>query len=83
MYQYAKEPRTEWLKGQIGMTALVGSQIFWTYEVEDAFRAVKAGEKTAIKVLAAKLTSELNRLVAMVRTNLEKNLRAKVCLFTF
>jgi len=78
VYAYAHEPRTEWLKNQIGMVCLVGSQIFWTYAVEDAFRAVKRGEKHAIKNLAVKLTGELNDMVRMVRTNLDKNLRSKV-----
>jgi dynein heavy chain len=56
VYAYAHEPRTEWLKGQIGMAALVGSQIFWTYEVEDAFRQVKAGEQLPSPSLSLSLS---------------------------
>jgi dynein heavy chain len=78
VYAYGHENRTEWLKGQIGMVALVSSQIFWTYGVEDAFRSVKNGKKYAIKELATKLSAELTTMVAMVRTDLDKNTRSKV-----
>jgi hypothetical protein len=37
---YAQHPRTEWLKIVLGMVGLVGSQIWWTWEVEDTFRQV-------------------------------------------
>jgi dynein heavy chain len=78
VYEYAHENRLKWLQHQLGMVTLVGSQIFWTYQVEDAFHQVKTGNNRAIKVLALKLTHELNELVAMVRTPLEKKTRKKV-----
>ena len=60
------------------MWPFFGSQIFWSYEVEDAFRAVKAGSKRAIKNLATKLTLDLNKLVELVRTDLDSQTRKKV-----
>jgi dynein heavy chain len=55
-----------------------GSLVWWTWEVEDAFRAVKEGDKHAMKTLEARLTRQLNELVAMVRQDLNKINRKKV-----
>ncbi|KAH8092698.1 dynein light chain binding protein [Aureococcus anophagefferens] len=52
--------------------------IWWTWEVEDAFRLVGTGDKYALKNLEQKLTGQLNDLVAMVRTSLNKINRKKV-----
>ena len=78
VYQYAKEDRIDWLRGQLGMVSLAGSQIWWTYEVEDAFRQAAKGDKHAVKNLASKLTGQLNELVSTVRQNLESQMRKKV-----
>ena len=40
MFIYASHPRCEWLKLVLGMVGLAGSQIWWTWEVEDTFRQV-------------------------------------------
>ncbi|KAJ1437467.1 dynein heavy chain, N-terminal region 2-domain-containing protein [Ochromonadaceae sp. CCMP2298] len=78
VFIYAKNDRTEWLKMVLGMVGLVGSQIWWTWEVEDTFRQAKDGNKYAMKDLEAKLTGQLNDLVAMVRDKLDKITRKKV-----
>jgi dynein heavy chain len=72
--------RQDWLKDVLGMVSLVGSQIWWTWEVEDVFRRVRTGgNKYAMKELENKLTGQLNDLVAEVRnTGLEKLQRKKV-----
>ena len=57
----------EWIKNQIGMIALVGTQIWWTFQVEDVFRRVREGDKHAMKNELAKETSDLNDLIAMVK----------------
>ena len=59
MFIYASHPRTEWLKIVLGMVGLVGSQIWWTWEVEDTFRQVAGGNKYAMKALESKLTGIL------------------------
>jgi dynein heavy chain, axonemal len=78
VFIYASNPRTEWLKKVLGMVGLVGSQVWWTWEVEDTFRQVQHGNKYAMKELESKLTSQLNDLVAMVRDKLDSITRKKV-----
>jgi dynein heavy chain len=78
VYNYASYERTEWLKLVLGMTGICGSQIWWTWEVEDTFRQVLNGDKYAMKALELKLTSQLNDLVAMVRRKLDNITRKKV-----
>jgi len=67
VFHYAKEERMEWIKKQIGMIALTGTQIWWTFSVEDVFRRVKEGDKHAMKSELAKESSDLNDLIALVR----------------
>ena len=78
VFKYAHHPRPEWLKLVLGMVGLVGSQIWWTWEVEDTFRAVLNGNKYAMKELENKLTKQLVDLVAMVRVKLDSITRKKV-----
>ena len=78
VFVYAQHDRTKWLQLVLGMTGLVGSQIWWTWEVEDTFRKVAEGNKYAMKELEARLTGQLNDLVAMVRDKLDKITRKKV-----
>jgi dynein heavy chain len=67
VFYYARSNRLEWISANLGMVAVVGGQIWWTWEVEDAFRRVKKGQKHAVKALAAKLTGQLNDLVNSIR----------------
>jgi dynein heavy chain, axonemal len=78
VFHYAKHERTAWLVMVLGMVGLVGSQIWWTWEVEDTFRQAKEGNKYAMKDLESKLTGQLNDLVAMVRDKLDGITRKKV-----
>ena len=41
--------RTDWVGAYQGMVGLAGSQVWWTWEVEDVFRKVAAGDKKAMK----------------------------------
>lgn len=79
VYYYAKTPRVDWIYDNLGMLALVGTQIWWTWQVEDVFRQVKSGDKQAMKELDGKLTSQLEELVAQVRrTDLTRLQRKKI-----
>jgi len=78
VFIYAQHERCKWLKIVLGMTGLVGSQIWWTWEVEDTFRQVYNGDKYAMKTLESKLTGQLNDLVVMVRIPLDSITRKKV-----
>ena len=67
VFHYARTPRLDWISQNLGMVTIVGGQIWWTWEVEDAFRRVKKGQKRAVKALASKLTAQLNDLVNGIR----------------
>lgn len=49
VFFYAKEDRIDWIKQQLGMIALVGTQVWWTFAVEDVFKQVAKGNKHAMK----------------------------------
>uniref|UniRef100_A0A7S4D2X3 Dynein-1, subspecies f n=1 Tax=Eutreptiella gymnastica TaxID=73025 RepID=A0A7S4D2X3_9EUGL len=74
---YPKMIRVEWINKYHGQIAMTGSKIWWTYQVEDGFKKVKSGKKTAIKELASKLTRQLNDLVAEMDKPLDKKYRKK------
>ena len=79
VFEYASMPRAEWLVHVLGMVGLAGSQIWWTWEVEDVFRRVnEGGEKYAMKAFESKLTGQLNDLVARVRQPLDSLSRKKI-----
>lgn len=50
------------------MVCLAGNQVWWTWEVEDVFRKVKKGAKTALKDYAKRLHGQIDKLVVKVRT---------------
>lgn len=54
VFYYAKKERTVWVVENLGMTAIVGTQIWWTWRVEDVFRKVQEGDKYAMKKEAVK-----------------------------
>lgn len=56
VFNYAKSAdRLEWIKGEIGMVAVVGTQIWWTFSVEDVFRQI-INNGNAMKIELAKET---------------------------
>eukprot|EP00954_Amorphochlora_amoebiformis_P005551 438868-Amorphochlora_amoeboformis.AAC.1 len=57
---------------------LSASQIWWTWEVENAFSQVQKGEKLAMKKLARKLTGQLTDLVDAIRGRLDSMQRKKM-----
>ncbi|OHS98802.1 Dynein heavy chain family protein [Tritrichomonas foetus] len=75
---YPKHPRTEWIMQFIGMCVLMVSQIWWTYEVEDAFQQVRQGNKLAMKEMRTKLMGQINDIVKLVRSNLDLLARKKI-----
>jgi dynein heavy chain len=68
VWQYTKTARGDWISQSLGMVTLAGSQVWWTWETEDVFDRVKAGDKHAMKRYAAKLTGQLSDLTHMVRS---------------
>jgi dynein heavy chain len=49
VFNYAKTDRIEWINQQVGMIGLLGTQIWWTFAVEDVFAQVQRGNKHAMK----------------------------------
>jgi len=79
IFKYMEEgTRTDWVAEYQGMVALAGSQVWWTWEVEDVFRKVAEGDKKAMKTYSAKLQIQLEAMVARVRADLAKNERKKI-----
>ena len=78
VFNYARSDRIEWIKEQIGMVALLGTQIWWTFAVEDVFHRVARGDKHALKNELAKESEDLNNLIALIRTSISNLLRKAV-----
>jgi dynein heavy chain len=78
VFNYASTVRTQWIADVLGMVAVAGSQIWWTWETEDTFRRVRTGDKYAMKVYAERQTAQLLELVSKVRQNIGRQERAKV-----
>jgi dynein heavy chain len=60
------------------MVCIVGTQIWWTWRVEDVFRKVREGDKYAMKNELKKQTNDLNDLIDLVRTDLNSLDRRKI-----
>lgn len=75
---YAKEKRTDWIQRQLGMISIIGSQVWWTFSVEDVFKAVSEGDKHAMKNELNKQSDDLLDLIQLVRTDIDTNTRSKV-----
>jgi dynein heavy chain len=54
VFHYAKTDRQQWVIENLSMTAIIGTQVWWTWRVEDVFRRVKDGNKHAMKQEAIK-----------------------------
>lgn len=64
--------RLDWIQKQIGMIALVGTQIWWTFAVEDVFRATAAGDIHAMKNELKKESEDLLDLITLIRSDIDK-----------
>ncbi|KAJ3321068.1 Dynein heavy chain 10, axonemal [Boothiomyces sp. JEL0866] len=78
IYHYASMDRLLWLQTYLGMVGLAGAQVWWTWEVEDVFQKIKAGNKLAMKKYSKTLGDQLEQLVINVRSDLSPNERRKV-----
>eukprot|EP00842_Homolaphlyctis_polyrhiza_P003630 jgi/Hompol1/4268/HPOL_001758-RA len=78
IFHYANMDRIAWLQAYQGMVGLAGSQVWWTWEVEDVFRKIKQGNKLAMKKYSKVLGDQLEQLVIMVRSDLSANDRKKI-----
>ncbi|TPX54389.1 hypothetical protein PhCBS80983_g05954 [Powellomyces hirtus] len=78
VYYYPDMERLDWITKYPGMVALAGSQVWWTWEVEDVFHKIKGGNKLAMKAYSKKLGEQLDQLVVKVRSDLSANDRKKL-----
>ena len=77
-FTYAGANRVEWIDKSIGPVSLCGSQIWWTWETEDAFRKVAAGNKYGMKELLDAQLDQLNALVKKIRQPLHDHMQRKI-----
>lgn len=61
-----------------GMVVLAGNQVWWTWQVEDVFRKVSAGDKQALKQYAKKMHRQIDDLVMRITQPLKSNDRRKL-----
>ncbi|CDJ60958.1 hypothetical protein EMWEY_00008520 [Eimeria maxima] len=78
VFMYGCEPRTQWITQQLGMVACVGSRIWWTWRVEDAFERIEQGDKNALRDEVATQRQQVSTLIEVVRKPLEYRARKKV-----
>ncbi len=78
VFNYAKMDRIHWIKEHLGMITVVGSQIWWTFAMEDVFRRVREGDKHAMKKESFKQTKDLNDLIDLVRKTTDPRLYLKI-----
>ncbi|XP_062874230.1 dynein axonemal heavy chain 10 [Trichomycterus rosablanca] len=76
-YQHCKT-RVDWMLDYQGMVVLASNQVWWTWEVEDVFRKVSAGDKQALKLYAKKMHGQIDDLVRRITQPLKKNDRRKL-----
>jgi dynein heavy chain len=77
IFHYAREDRIEWLRKQIGMVAIIGTQIWWTFAVEDVFTRVKT-DKYAMKNELSKESDDITALINLIRTDISDKLRRSI-----
>ena len=78
VFYYPKKPRLQWIEDSKGMCGLAGSQVWWTYQVEDAFLKVKKGKRNAVKDLVVKLSDQLDEMVVEMDKQLSNQQRKKI-----
>ncbi|CAD7947894.1 unnamed protein product [Amoebophrya sp. A25] len=78
VWHYASEERVLWLQRYVGMVAILGTQIWWTWLVEDAFRKVAEGDKSGMKMELANQNKQVTDLIVLVSSNISKQQRKKV-----
>ena len=74
-----KLTRIDWINSVVGMVSIMGTQTWWTWEVEDAFTKVEKGDKYAVKRLLDRLGGQVNELINKTRDmSMTSHMRKKV-----
>ncbi|KAK1328247.1 hypothetical protein QTO34_011819 [Cnephaeus nilssonii] len=78
IFRYCEDrSRVDWMLLYQGMVVLAACQVWWTWEVEDVFQQVQAGEKHAMKSYGRKMHRQIDELVTRITMQLGKNDRKK------
>jgi dynein heavy chain len=77
IFNYAREDRIDWIRKQLGMVSIIGTQIWWTFAVEDVFKRVK-NDKYAMKNELKKESDDIDNLVNLIRTDIPEKLRKAI-----
>ncbi|CDS38073.1 dynein heavy chain [Echinococcus multilocularis] len=77
-YYCYKKLRVDWMLDFLGMVVLAATQIWFTWETEDVFKRMKAGQRRALKDFNRKLLDQISQIVRMVRGYLEPNVMKKL-----
>ncbi|KAM3610556.1 uncharacterized protein V6R79_005609 [Siganus canaliculatus] len=76
---YCKDmSRVDWMLLYQGMVVLAVNQVWWTWELEDAFRKIKNGEKRALMTFGDKLCQQIDEMVKRIAQPMNTNDRRKM-----
>ena len=75
---YEEKPREQWIFDYPGQVALAGTQIWWTTEVNIAFKRLEEGYETALKDYFKKQVNQLNTLINLLLGDLSMGDRQKI-----
>lgn len=72
VFYYPSKVRNEWVISYNGMVAILGTQIWWTWAVEDAFAKVAMGDKNGMKSELKNQNTQVHDLIVLVRSDISK-----------
>ncbi|KAF9414328.1 hypothetical protein HW555_007725, partial [Spodoptera exigua] len=75
---YEEKPRDEWVFDWPAQPALVGTQIWWTTETNQAFEKLEEGYENALKDYQKKQIAQLNALIVLLLGDLTVGDRQKI-----
>ncbi|VVD05318.1 unnamed protein product [Leptidea sinapis] len=75
---YEDKPRDEWVFDWPAQPALVGTQIWWTTETNQAFQKLEEGYEAALKDYQKKQIAQLNALIVLLLGDLTVGDRQKI-----
>lgn len=70
--------RVDWMMLYQGMMVLAANQVWWTWELEDAFESMEKGDKDAVKNFSKKVHHQIDELVTRIAQPMKKNDRRKI-----
>eukprot|EP00003_Mantamonas_plastica_P006669 TRINITY_DN1548_c0_g2_i8.p1 TRINITY_DN1548_c0_g2~~TRINITY_DN1548_c0_g2_i8.p1 ORF type:complete len:4445 (-),score=1771.15 TRINITY_DN1548_c0_g2_i8:52-13386(-) len=78
MSTYEYKPREDWIEEYPSQIALLGSQIVWTHDVENAFKNMADGADNSMKLYHKSQQAAITNLITRIQGKLDKSLRTKI-----